>query len=77
MIETAGRDTDVHRAIIGGQPMTSDTAGAEFAALADESNAGRSPVAFTSGIYHQVIGMGYAAVPLLLDRLGDGCVDWV
>ncbi len=80
MTRITDRDETTYRAVIGGQPMTFDTAEAKFVALADEwdeANAGRSRVAFTSGTYHQVIGMGYAAVPMLLGRLSDGDADWI
>ena len=72
--------TRKEHAIIGGKPITFQNAQAKFVALAearDEDNLGLSTSNYQNPAYVQIIGMGTAAIPMLLARLRKGERRWV
>jgi hypothetical protein len=79
-IETTKQiDCGLH-AIIGGQTIPFQNVADKFEALAEAWNnehPGSSIIQYDSFSLHQIIGMGAAAIPLLLERLEDGEGHWV
>jgi hypothetical protein len=68
------------RALINGESREFATIEEKFEALAenwDEFNIGRSITSFDHPAYHQIMTMGEAVIPLLIDRLRQGEDDWV
>jgi hypothetical protein len=77
---------DVHqsplelRAIINGKTEMFSTVEEKFGALAEawhEAQIGSARIDFQHAAYHQVIGMGWEAVPLLLERIRQREVGWI
>jgi hypothetical protein len=70
----------VQRAIIGGKPAIFPDAESKFMALSiawDDDNLGMSTSNYQHPAHLQIIGMGTAAIPMLLERLRQGERRWV
>jgi len=69
-----------HRAIIDGNAFVFESYADKFEALADawdNASPGSSIIDYDNFALHQIIGMGPAAIPFLLDRLRCGEGHWV
>jgi hypothetical protein len=69
-----------HRAMIDGNSFAFESCTEKFEALAeawDNERPGSSIINYESFAHHQIIGMGPAVIPLLLDRLRLGEGHWV
>jgi hypothetical protein len=78
--EVPSRAVPGFRAWIGGKPLSFSTIQEKLEALAEaweEQHAGRSVLSLNHIAYHQIIGMGEAAIPLLIERVRNGEAHWI
>jgi hypothetical protein len=67
-------------AIVDGQPKRFKTSRQKFEHLAiswQEYNSGQSVIDYSDFAFEQIVGMGVAVVPLLLERVASGESEWI
>jgi len=78
--ETLGRVSHDVFALVDGKTVSFENEEEKFEALAQawsNEQPGASIVDYDSAAYHQIIGMGWPALPFLLNRLRMGEGHWV